>query len=169
MAWAAITEPMIYEDAVAYADRFELACVSCVKYGDNITEFNVRPVEFRCVDKNVVYNHLEDGSIWMNRSDDTTKSYSVYYYVPAKVRRTELLKYIHQYLLPYKGEFPSLMLWQTRDGDRFAYSCMMGVFHSSVEAAFDNPLYYFESSTVPQSQWEKNLINKIKKRKEYWK
>lgn len=165
MAWAAITEPMIFEDAQQYASEFELACVSCVAYGERISEFNVRPVVSRYATQYDVYNYFEDGSYRKTSATENVRSYSVYFYVPSKVRYNNLLTFLHKHLYPHKGRFPSLMLWQTADGDRFVYSCTMGVFHAPMYAPFTNPLFYFETSTIPTSKWEKKVLADLEKSK----
>lgn len=162
MAWAVVTEPMIFEDAQEYAREYDLACVSCIHYGNRLSEFNVRPVVSRYVTNYAVYNYFEDGSYWKSSAADSVKSYAVYYYVPSKVRYNDLLSYIYKHLYPYRGKFNSIILWQTSEADRFIYSCMMGVFHSPMFAPFSNPLFYFETATVPTSAWERKLVNELK-------
>ena len=162
MAWAVVTEPMIFEDAQEYAREYDLACVSCIHYGNRLSEFNVRPVVSRYVTNYAVYNYFEDGSYWKSSAADSVKSYAVYYYVPSKVRYNDLLSYIYKHLYPYRGKFNSIILWQTSEADRFIYSCMMGVFHSPMFAPFNNPLFYFETATVPTSTWERKLVNELK-------
>ena len=166
MAWAAVTEPMLFEEAQQYAKDYDLACVSCIRYGNRLSEFNVRPVVSRFVTNYAVYNYFEDGSYWKSSATEDVKSYVVYYYVPAKVRYNDLLGYIYKHLYPHKGKFDSLILWQTSEGDRFIYSCMMGVFHSPITAPFGNQLFYFETSTVPTSPWERKLVRDLEKSKE---
>ena len=166
MAWAVITEPMIFEDAQEYAKDYELACVSCRMYTDKLTEFRVRPVVSRFVTDYYVYNYFEDGSYWRTSATENVRSYAVYYYVPGKVRYNDLLTYLHKHLYEHQGKFPSLLLWQTDAGDRFIYSCAMGVFHAPLYAPFTNPLFYFETSTIPESSWELRLLKKLQQSRE---
>lgn len=165
MAWAAITDPMTFEDAQEYANKYELACVSLRIY-EKLSQFNVRPVVSRFITNYDVYNYFEDGSFRKSSATENVHSYVVYYYVPGKVRYNDLITYIHRHIYPHKGEFPSLMMWQTQEGDRFIYACKMGVFHAPIYAPFTNPLFYFETSTVPDSPWERKLIRDLEKSKE---
>lgn len=159
---------MLFEEAQKYADQYELACVSCRMWTDRLTEFRVRPVVSRFVTNYDVYNYFEDGSYWRTSATENVRSYAVYYYVPGKVRYNDLITYIHKHLYPHQGKFPSLMLWQTAEGDRFIYSCVMGVFHAPMYAPFTNPLFYFETSTIPNTPWEKNILRSLEKSREIY-
>lgn len=161
MAWAAITEPMIFEEAQELSAQYELSCVSIKQSERRLQEIHIRPVVSRFVTNYEVYNYFEDGSYWRTSAASDVRSYAVYYYVPGKVRYNELLGYIYKHLLPLKGKYTPILLWQTSEGERFIYSWLMGVFHAPVYAAFSNPLFYFETSTIPESPWEKKILREI--------
>ena len=157
---------MLFEEAQEYAKEYDLACVSCRQYVDRLTEFKVRPVVSRFVTNYDVYNYFEDGSYWKTSATENVRSYCVYYYVPGKVRYNDLLTYLYKHLYPHKGKFESLILWQDAEGERFIYSCTMGVFHAPMFAPFSNPLFYFETSIVPDSPWERRILKDLEKSRE---
>ena len=157
MAWIAITEPMKYDEAVAYAEQYELACVSFKQRSFRVGDGNVSPIVSREKTEEFWYHYLEDGSYKLSSAKRDWSTYVVYFFVPSKVRYIELITYLYKHWRPnFEGKLDVMLLYLTEDKERFIYSSRFGVIHSQLTAPFTNPLLYFESGA-----WASNHYGKL--------
>jgi hypothetical protein len=150
MGWVALIYRTTYEEAKEIADKYELACVSCRQYDRHRGTWDVQPIVARVENNGFWYNYLQDGTFKKTviqeegKYENPHRVYSPYYYVPDKIRYVDLLKFLKQHWLQFKGVYDVYMTYVTVGLDTFTYSVKHAIMNTPLDMPFDNPLLYFE-------------------------
>lgn len=150
MGWVALVYSTTYENACEIADKYDLACVSCRQYNRQIGEWDVKPIVARIENNGFWYNYFEDGtykkSLIKNKSryKMSHEVYAPYFYVPDKIRYSDLLKFLKKHWYQFKDQYDVYITYVNRELDVFTYSVKYAMMNTSLDMAFDNPLLYYE-------------------------
>ena len=161
MGWVALIYHTTYEEAKEIADKYELACVSCRQYERQRGNWDVQPIVARVKNNGFWYNYLADGTFKKSlikngsRYKKSHKVYAPYYYVPDKIRYSDLLKFLKEHWYQFKDIYDVYLTYITVDLDTFTYSVRYGVMNTTLNMPFDNPMLYFEEGRpLNTDNWE---------------
>lgn len=147
MGWAALVHHASYEEAHRIADQYELGCVSCRQFERDMGLRDIQPIVTRIKIAKYWYNYFENGKYYrtqISHPDGTIPaSYAPYYYMPDKIRYLDLMVYLRQHMLQFKGIYAPFLLYMTQEHEEVIYSVFNAQIHMPLRAAFDNPLLYY--------------------------